>query len=234
MSEFNVDPRAIMFPTEDSRWVAPLRKYKKAFTYSDVLSFFPERGLTIVDIGCGTHPIAGRSHDKVIGVDHQCYEEAEIVLDIGESPLPFENDSVDFIYCSHIIEHLDHKQRDHVLFECLRVLIPGGMMFVRVPHFSDIVLRTIYDHLVVSYGAHTLQSVGNANWYSKNIPFFHVIGVGLNFHMRGFHQTTLFLRGINWFLNLSHRFSEAYVCLLFGGIEEVQYLLLKPQTQTGA
>ncbi|MDH3377056.1 MAG: class I SAM-dependent methyltransferase [Gammaproteobacteria bacterium] len=47
--------------------------------------------------------------------------------------LPFEHHSVDFVHCSHMIEHLYHEQLYEFLFEIDRVLKPDGILIVSTP-----------------------------------------------------------------------------------------------------
>lgn len=46
--------------------------------------------------------------------------------------LPFANDSQDFVYSSHVLEHI--KDSYDALSEWFRVLKPGGYLFIVVPH----------------------------------------------------------------------------------------------------
>jgi len=47
--------------------------------------------------------------------------------------LPHADASVDIIYSSHMIEHLDRREARRFLQECLRVLRPGGVLRLVVP-----------------------------------------------------------------------------------------------------
>jgi len=49
--------------------------------------------------------------------------------------MPFENNSVDYIFCSHILEHLYPNEIVFVLKEIYRVLKPTGIFRVTVPDF---------------------------------------------------------------------------------------------------
>lgn len=61
---------------------------------------------------------------KLDGVDH--------VADCRS--LPFENDSVDEIYASHVLEHLGYQMdARNALAEWHRVLVPGGLVRIAVP-----------------------------------------------------------------------------------------------------
>lgn len=50
--------------------------------------------------------------------------------------LPFDNESVDFIYSSHLMEHLRKDETEKVLKECLRVLKRGGVLRLSVPNLE--------------------------------------------------------------------------------------------------
>jgi len=47
--------------------------------------------------------------------------------------LPFSNEEVDYIYTSHMLEHLTSEKADFVLKECHRVLKKGGIVRILVP-----------------------------------------------------------------------------------------------------
>jgi SAM-dependent methyltransferase len=55
-----------------------------------------------------------------------------LVCDISKG-LPFADNSVDAVYHSHMLEHLDRSVVDKFLFEVNRVLRPGGIHRIVVP-----------------------------------------------------------------------------------------------------
>jgi len=57
------------------------------------------------------------------------------------SELPFEKETFEAIYCSHTLEHLYHRNAEHLLQECWRVLKPGGVCRVVVPDLGAIIER---------------------------------------------------------------------------------------------
>lgn len=59
-------------------------------------------------------------------------------IDISK-PLPIDNDSVDFIYSSHTVEHLDAPTALRFFDECYRILKEGGVARIAVPSVSKIV-----------------------------------------------------------------------------------------------
>ena len=55
--------------------------------------------------------------------------------------LPFDDESVDVVYHSHVLEHIDHDQATPFLRECHRVLNSGGVLRVVVPDLELLVQR---------------------------------------------------------------------------------------------
>jgi len=53
--------------------------------------------------------------------------------DIRNDTLPFEDNSVDKIYCSHVIEHIENEYVQKMLKESYRVLARGGILRIACP-----------------------------------------------------------------------------------------------------
>jgi SAM-dependent methyltransferase len=51
---------------------------------------------------------------------------------------PFENESYEAVYGSHVLEHLQPEEAGFVLGECHRVLKPGGIIRIVVPDLEEI------------------------------------------------------------------------------------------------
>lgn len=54
--------------------------------------------------------------------------------------LNFDNDSVDLIYASHVIEYFDRNKVIDLLYEWKRVLKSGGILRLAVPDFESLIL----------------------------------------------------------------------------------------------
>lgn len=52
--------------------------------------------------------------------------------------LPLRNDSVQFVYCSHVLEHMERWEALRVLRECHRVLVSGGAVRIVVLDLAKI------------------------------------------------------------------------------------------------
>ena len=83
-----------------------------------------------IDLGCGRYKREG-----FIGVDKFSIVNPDIVCDVENEQLPFEDSSVSEIYSSHVFEHIVDIQT--VMNECYRVLAPTGTLTIRVPYWSS-------------------------------------------------------------------------------------------------
>ena len=82
-----------------------------------------------LNIGCGYKPI-----EWWIGIDKGNYGH-NIVRDLKRG-LPFSDNTISHIKADSVLEHIaDNDDFAFVMNECLRVLKPGGEMYIRVPHW---------------------------------------------------------------------------------------------------
>lgn len=85
----------------------------------------------IINLGCGNKKQQGE-----IGVDIIATPEVDIVTDLNQYPLPFEDNSVDIVRSSHVFEHIDDLIA--LMEDIHRMLKPGGLLEFTVPHVSNI------------------------------------------------------------------------------------------------
>ena len=95
------------------------------------LKVVPKAAPTKLDIGCGKNKREGFT-----GVDQYEMDNVDIVCDLRK-PWPFEDDSIEEIYCSHFIEHLESKDRVHFYNELYRVMKKDAKATVIVPHWCS-------------------------------------------------------------------------------------------------
>lgn len=111
---------------------------------------------TVVDVGCGDmiktfdYVHRARPDARIVGVekfeDGTIYGQFElpaivresgrferVACDVEREPLPFADGSVDAVYCSHVLEHLDPKIAGDVIAQMYRILKPGGIAYIEVP-----------------------------------------------------------------------------------------------------
>lgn len=78
-------------------------------------------------LGCGKHIFKGW-----VNIDYKNIPGVDLVWDLLRC-VPFENDSVDFIFTSHLLEHFTLQEGQSLLDECHRVLKYCGCMRIVVP-----------------------------------------------------------------------------------------------------
>ena len=107
-----------------------MKKILENFNLIDKSFVFTENHfnkLKLVNIGAGKTKI-----DFALNIDIS--KKADIPVDIGENPLPFEDKSVDIIFSDHTIEHV--KNYLFAINEIHRVLKKGGLLFVNTPYLT--------------------------------------------------------------------------------------------------
>jgi predicted SAM-dependent methyltransferase len=85
----------------------------------------------IINLGCGEKKLPDE-----IGVDIFESPCVDIVADLNVYPLPFDDNSVDIVRSSHCFEHLDNLVA--LMEDIHRLLKPGGILELKVPHVSNI------------------------------------------------------------------------------------------------
>ena len=91
-----------------------------------------------INLGGGMKKIKGW-----VNVDIRPFKEVDFVLNIGNTKLPFNDNSIDEILCDNVYEHLDADSLFFSIEECFRVLKPQGFLDVRVPKAGT---RAFYIH----------------------------------------------------------------------------------------
>ena len=114
--------------------LSPINRFK-------VIKFKKMKTLRL-NIGCGKVKLAGW-----VNIDIE--PGADLVIDIKKG-LPFNDNSVDFIYCEHVLEHFTYEEGEEVLREFQRCLKKRGCIRIAMP---DI------DYIIQKY---------NANWKNQD------------------------------------------------------------------
>jgi prepilin-type processing-associated H-X9-DG protein len=84
-------------------------------------------------IGCGKNYLEG-----FINIDANFQRKPDYLLDVRVG-LPFPNDSLDFIYSCHMLEHVHVTEAISILKEWYRVLSPTGYIRLTLPDFEHII-----------------------------------------------------------------------------------------------
>lgn len=132
----------------------------------------PEGNIRL-NVGCGATVIGG-----TLGVDHPSNPTPGILhwdADSG-NPLPFDNKEVSEIHCYHFLEHCAHPVA--VLQEFQRILRPGGVLNIVVPHYSSQLAIEDLDHKF-QFCEDTWKTLFNTKYYNKNQIQWHFT-IGFN------------------------------------------------------
>lgn len=81
-----------------------------------------------LNLGCGEMKKPGHVNVDICG-------EPDLICDLSCFPWPWEDDSVDEVYSSHFLEHV--QDFEQTILEIYRILKPGGVIHFRVPHFRN-------------------------------------------------------------------------------------------------
>lgn len=154
---------------------------------------------TKLNLGCGDDIRKG-----FINVDIRKNKGVDIVHDLNKK-LPFKNGSVDYIYCSHVLEHL----KDPTMFvrEMYRVSKNGATIYLRVPHFSMFGTYADMTHIRPGFSYFIF---GTPHW---NKEFYEKFKVKAKLNFTGVNYTIL-NKLFNPIINLSPMIYERFFCYL--------------------
>lgn len=82
-----------------------------------------------LNLGCGSDIKEGW-----VNLDISELDGVDIVHDINNLPLPFEDEQFDYILCQDILEHIEYIP---LLQDLHRIMKKGGILDIRVPHFTS-------------------------------------------------------------------------------------------------
>ncbi len=190
----------------------------------------------ILNLGCGKVRIPGS-----IGVDLVKIENyVDVVHDLDRVPYPFKNKSVDEIHFYHVLEHLHDPIRK--LEEIHRMLKPGGVLYMRVPHFSSMGAFTDLTH-IRPFGYYSFDCFEKANYqHYYTTAEFKIINRQIKYlglypndgiYAKYVHPNQCawfakpFVRLLNFLINASPTAFERIWCYWVGGATEVVFTLKK-------
>lgn len=177
-----------------------------------------------LNLGSGKFPKEG-----FVNVDHRSNVGAQVVHDLNVFPYPFADNEFDRVETDHVLEHLREPLRS--MKEVHRILRPGAVFHMRVPHFSralshpehehgfDVSLPLYFNPMFqggyegVEYKLKNMRLNWFAQRYLKKItlsPFQYYFGVLLG-------------APISFLANLSPYACSRIWCFWVGGFEEVEY-----------
>ncbi|GAB4293271.1 MAG: hypothetical protein Kow0090_07550 [Myxococcota bacterium] len=135
-------------------------KEERRYIFEELLSI--EHRAVRVDLGCGKSKLPG-----FIGVDRFDLPGVDVIADI-ESPLPFEDSSVDLLYASHSLEHTQNFFA--VFSEIYRALKHGGQLVIIAPYFfQHLDASNPYHHIAFTEHTPRFLTSRNTNFTGRQI-----------------------------------------------------------------
>jgi predicted SAM-dependent methyltransferase len=108
-----------------------MRRYSYRMERESVISrYLQSNSCKKLQIGGGGNPLKGWLNTDILP-NHKDV----IFLDAREE-LPFESDSLDYIFCEHMIEHISYHDGLIMLSECFRVLKKNGKIRIATPNLK--------------------------------------------------------------------------------------------------
>ena len=104
------------------------------------------------------------SHGKKGYLNVDIHPGADLTLDIRKG-LPFDSNCCETIFSEHFFEHLDYPEPVRLVFrECLRVLVPGGLLRFSVPDTA----WPLHDYGKSAADAEFFVQCEVQRWHSEN------------------------------------------------------------------
>jgi SAM-dependent methyltransferase len=118
-----------------------------------------------LDIGCGPRKV----DDDHIGVDLLDYPGVDVVGDIREVLATIPDGALSGIYSSHFLEHVEDVPG--LVAELARVLRPGAVLVVVVPHFSNPYFYSDTTHKT-AFGLYSFSYLARDGVYRRQVPSY--------------------------------------------------------------
>lgn len=162
-----------------------------------------------VDLGCGPS-----KKDGYIGIDLLPLKGVDFVVDFEKGLNFIPDDSVDEIFSSHLLEHIDDLE--FLMSEIHRVLKPRGIKKIIVPHFSNPYFYSDYTHKRF-FGLYSMDYFSNGDTnLRRKVPSFYsnkkfkILNRKLRFGAQPFFIRNKILAIFTHIFNLSPFMQELY------------------------
>lgn len=162
----------------------------------------------VLELGCGN----SKQFEYSIAVDIIDLPGVDIICDLNKG-FPFIPDnSVDEIYSSHFMEHINNL--GFMMKEIYRILKPGGRKHMTVPHFSNPYFYSDYTHHI-TFGIYSMSYFSKSKYFKRQVPTFYndidfkIISVQVRFKSEWF-LPGFFTKRFGKLLNNHKTFLEFY------------------------
>ena len=92
-----------------------------------------------LNLGCGEYPFSSSEDEKWFNIDMG--KTGDLVLDVRYTEKCFDPKTVDYVFCSHLLEHLTYREGDKLLRDIWDLLKDGGVLELHLPEFGMIIVN---------------------------------------------------------------------------------------------
>ena len=156
--------------------------------------------MSILEIGSGNKKVFPNS----ICLDKEKTPIVDVVWNLEETPLPFQDNTFDLIYASHVLEHI--KGFDKLMTDLHRILKPNGIIRIKVPYGQSYIAKHPYHVNLFS-----LNSFSDG-W---NLEYQKLFKVKERKFKMGITKFTGFLNLLNPLLNFNWQTQEFFEVFIF-------------------
>lgn len=112
-------------------------KFRRKFGLVDrqiIKKYLSRKYIRKLHIGCGNNIL----DNGWLNTDYYLYSDTIMYLDATQ-PFPLDNESFDYVFSEHMIEHISYPQGQMMLNECFRILKPNGRIRISTPDLSFLI-----------------------------------------------------------------------------------------------
>ena len=159
-----------------------------------------------LNVGCGADIRPG-----YVNLDYLPQPGVDLVHDLNRFPWPLEAESVEDIYASHVLEHVEDLIA--TMREIHRICAPGARLEVRVPHFScGVTYRDPTHRRAFSYFTFDYFTREESYYRRQEQGLFRIESRQLNYTR---FAAPFLNRLLNPIINLSPALYERFFCWMF-------------------
>lgn len=116
-----------------------------------------------LNLGCGFKHKQG-----FINIDSAKECKPDKLHDLNKTPYPFKDNSVDYIYTYHALEHLDRMKFIKVLNELYRISKHNAIWEIHVPYWNSSTTANLGHHIHFGFNSFNfIRPKHNRNYFSK-------------------------------------------------------------------
>ena len=162
-------------------------RYYKPKTRHIIDSYLKSNGTFKLHIGAQAHILP-----DWLNVDIYTGASNQVAYMDATQKFPFEDNSFDYIFSEHMIEHIDHAQANFMVSECFRVLKPLGKIRIATPDINKLLTLDISN----GPGKDYFEKLVRPSFDSKSIHIESNVSYLLNYIMHNYGHKFIYNQDI--------------------------------------